>query len=100
MQEVQVNTEYQDITIKYYHIKNTTILKGVVVFFCSTLFDIYFQYSFNASISVFCILIKYISSIYLLKFFLFTKYKKTLFQNIRAPPYSLVSKKNQDWRKK
>lgn len=33
MQEVQINTEYQDIKIKYYHFKNTMILKGVVVFF-------------------------------------------------------------------
>lgn len=95
MQEARINTKYQNITIKYYHIKNTTILKGIVVFFCSTLFDIYFQYSFNASISV-----KYISSIYLLNLFLFTKCKKILFQNARAPPSGLVSKKNQDWRKK
>lgn len=33
MQEVQINTEYQDIKIKYYHFKNTIILKGAVVFF-------------------------------------------------------------------
>lgn len=88
MQKVRINTEYQDITIKYYYIKNTIILKGVVVFFYSTPFDIYFQYSFNDSISI-----EYISSIYLLNLFLFTKCKKTLFQNIRAPPSGLVSKK-------
>lgn len=88
MQEVRINTEYQDIAIKYYNIKNTTVQKGVVVFFYSTPFDIYFQYFFNVSI-----FIKYISFISLLKLFLFTKYKRVLFKNIRAPPSGLVSKK-------
>ena len=72
MQEVRINPEYQDIEIKYYNfLKNTTILKGIVVFFYSTLFDIYFQYFFNVGISVLYIFIKYISVICSIKFFFF-----------------------------